>query len=552
MHSNSTKSARSARSDSIGSYLFEDHSRSSTRSTQRERSNSSPLARSIADQDVRDRSQSESDMMYYLQSSPQTPPSYLSLPPGGCPHYPVFANPREGNESLPSYSPTVYKLAILPRKQEWLSPYEAAPQRQWKDVIVELNSTQLNIYAVEPSDPKDTKKSKPLMGEESPSSDYKSCKRYSVYNSAFTGEVDLQNLLNFKSNHMVGTATLLKPYSLQHAKLGVAVDYKKRKHTLRLRCETEQFLLQFGGIQEMVDWYFSLAIGIDNSLDLSAREMPRYRTVPRRRRLRNTADMELLLRRHRHYSPQEVANLFRARRGSAPELRLGVKSTLSLLKSKFSSSSSSSRRQSSDSLASLVEVQTPPSPAPEEVITSLDLLILDDDDIVDDDRTSDMGASVAVSRDSIDVDLDDLEVELDDLDDEESIVDSESAPVVRSTPTNSSSCSTPSSNHSNTTTFDYVPSRASSETSHSSALSEKWTPRYDDLPSSKKMLRDAIRCMQVLMANDRWSGRKLVKDFTSFSSRGDSTAIPYHHSEFRPLQEFVVSPQGLIPCNQSL
>ncbi|ODV97349.1 hypothetical protein PACTADRAFT_29775, partial [Pachysolen tannophilus NRRL Y-2460] len=78
-------------------------------------------------------------------------------------------------------------------------------------------------------------------------------------------------------------AHLLKSYSLQHAKIGIAQDYKKWKYTLRLRCETEQFLIQFPTAQSMIEWNLALCLGRDNALDLARRSMPHYRTVPRSR-----------------------------------------------------------------------------------------------------------------------------------------------------------------------------------------------------------------------------------------------------------------------------
>lgn len=53
---------------------------------------------------------------------------------------------------------------------------------------------------------------------------------------------------------------------------------------LRLRIENEQILLQWYDVPDLVEWNCALNVGKDLSLDLNSREIPKYRTVPRRRR----------------------------------------------------------------------------------------------------------------------------------------------------------------------------------------------------------------------------------------------------------------------------
>lgn len=47
---------------------------------------------------------------------------------------------------------------------------------------------------------------------------------------------------------------LIHGYSLQHAESGLANDYLKRKHVIRVRMEGEQFLLQLRDVSEVVAW----------------------------------------------------------------------------------------------------------------------------------------------------------------------------------------------------------------------------------------------------------------------------------------------------------
>jgi hypothetical protein len=109
---------------------------------------------------------------------------------------------------------------------------------------------------------------------------------------------------------------LLRTYSLQHAEVGVASDFKKtsltpkspfahlvpavarpklyetdphlfepvREHAIRLRLEFEQFLICASTEESMLDWVESFCAAIDISAPLEDRSEPRYRSLPRRGR----------------------------------------------------------------------------------------------------------------------------------------------------------------------------------------------------------------------------------------------------------------------------
>jgi hypothetical protein len=47
---------------------------------------------------------------------------------------------------------------------------------------------------------------------------------------------------------------LIHAYTLQHSESGLANDYLKRKHVIRVRMEGEQFLLQLRDVAEVVTW----------------------------------------------------------------------------------------------------------------------------------------------------------------------------------------------------------------------------------------------------------------------------------------------------------
>ncbi|QPG76881.1 hypothetical protein FOA43_004275 [Brettanomyces nanus] len=242
-------------------------------------------------------------------------------------------------------------MGTLMRKMEWVSPYEMAIQRQWKMYIVELNSTQLNIYDYDADEANDSN----LHGSASRSflhlhrlhhnSSVSNSSSYcqttspqidlSKYQSRLTTKEDLERLKLFHDKKMLNQSNLVSSYSLQYGRIGLAIDYKKKKYTLRLRLQTEQFLLQFSCAETMIEWYTALSLGIDNALEISKRPMPKYRTVPRRRRhVHSSAQRIPLISNGRHHS---IENLFSRRTDSSPDLG----SFISKLKFRFGSGSGS-------------------------------------------------------------------------------------------------------------------------------------------------------------------------------------------------------------------
>ena len=48
--------------------------------------------------------------------------------------------------------------------------------------------------------------------------------------------------------------SLIKEYTMQQAESGLGSDYVKRKHVIRVRLEGEQFLLQAGNVDSVIEW----------------------------------------------------------------------------------------------------------------------------------------------------------------------------------------------------------------------------------------------------------------------------------------------------------
>lgn len=422
-----------------------------------------------------------------LEPSHVRPPDYGSLPPGGCPRFPVMDN-WEKTEELPSYSPAAYKVCFVSRKPEWISPYEPSPLRSWKNVIIELNSTQLNIFQV-PKEFEPLVRYKQQMPLWSSSSSPEQTS--SNYCSVFTSQEDknLHTMIrNFglvapefirpSSNTMGCTISpslhpkqqkyLLRSYSLQHAKIGLASDYPKKPNVLRLRLENEQFLLHFNHPQEMIDWNLALSVGRDVSSDILIREMPRYRTVPRRRRNRSNLTSDLSL----------FNAMITVKRKSRPSLEgdriknkfWSFRGMLSLNSGKHTNSEDELKIQKLNTknvprTTPLTDIYQESDISNEEVVSECVQESLADDENQEDIRNlSDLTRSD---------------------DEEEDGFDEESMAVL---------------SH-----FDYRP-----QDEKTSEDTFKWNPPKRP-ESERKILRNTIKCIKPLGFNESWSNKVLVK-----------------------------------------
>ncbi|KAH7052213.1 hypothetical protein B0J12DRAFT_572472 [Macrophomina phaseolina] len=183
-------------------------------------------------------------------------------------------------DALPSYSCSVLFEGPLGFKPEYTNIFDkpGPRDRQWQDVYVILRGTQLHIHRLKTS--LFSKSKKPAPGR------------------------------------------LIRTYSLQHAELGLALDFKKteltpksplaklvplnarqavyqtdphlfwpvREHVMRLRLETDQFLLCAPEQEGMLDWIEQLCAAVDISPPLEDRSEPRYRSLPRRGRRQRQLD----------------------------------------------------------------------------------------------------------------------------------------------------------------------------------------------------------------------------------------------------------------------
>ncbi|GAA6011964.1 hypothetical protein JCM10207_003442 [Rhodosporidiobolus poonsookiae] len=241
--------------------------------------------------------------MYELRDAP---PAYSAIyrRPGLAPQI-IQPREEEGNEGLPGYSCAIHIEGYMPRKMEFTAPGVQAKDRAWKRQYIVLHGTSIKIY-------RSDLRTHPIAGEED----------WSVIPADIAGHdgppplhfhegeygVDASNGSGIGLHHKfplsIGDAKakakarivegaaasaqnqLVRHYSLQNAESGLAADYLKRKHVVRVRAEGEQFLLQAKDDRGVIDLIEALQAATNVALDLDARPLPKFITLPRRRRRR--------------------------------------------------------------------------------------------------------------------------------------------------------------------------------------------------------------------------------------------------------------------------
>ncbi|CAO3591170.1 unnamed protein product [Absidia cylindrospora] len=147
----------------------------------------------------------------------------------------ILPREEEGREDLPPYHCSVYKMAMVNIKMERNSVGKKISRRPWRRVYIELWGTVLRIY--------------PLTW--------------------FWATI---------SNEPTHTI------SLAGAEASRAVDYIKRPCVLRLTGHSGiQMLVQSSNVEEMMSWIEHIQAGINISLDLEERPMPKFLTLQPRR-----------------------------------------------------------------------------------------------------------------------------------------------------------------------------------------------------------------------------------------------------------------------------
>ncbi|KAL2074152.1 hypothetical protein VTL71DRAFT_7930 [Oculimacula yallundae] len=161
----------------------------------------------------------------------------------------------EGREVLPPYSSAISIQNVFLMKMELEGAVHQATDRNWYRVVVTLQGTALKFHKFKGS-------------------------------ALFAGKDDGGK----PSDSMASKkGPFLKSYNLQHADVGIAADYLKKRFVIRVRAEADQFLLSCNKIETFVLWLQSLFAAIDLAPPLDDREIPRDLSIPRRIRRRARA-----------------------------------------------------------------------------------------------------------------------------------------------------------------------------------------------------------------------------------------------------------------------
>lgn len=236
--------------------------------------------------------------MYELRDAP---PDYTSIArqPGFGPRQNVQPREEEGKEGLPQYTCSIHIEGFMPRKMEFTAPGTQAKDRAWKRQYVVLHGTSIKVYKYDlrthpiPGEEDWSTVPVDIYGNDGPPPLHFHQGEYGVDNSQGSRfPLSIEDAKAKAKSRIIQQATasstnqLLRHYSLQNAESGLAADYIKRKHVVRVRAEGEQFLLQAKDDRGVIDLIEALQAATNVALDLDARPLPKFITLPRRRRRR--------------------------------------------------------------------------------------------------------------------------------------------------------------------------------------------------------------------------------------------------------------------------
>ncbi|RBQ83617.1 hypothetical protein VDGD_05930 [Verticillium dahliae] len=162
-------------------------------------------------------------------------------------------------ELPPEYHTDIDLAAVWELKMELEDAVDRADDRTWHTVIVELRGTSLKLYSVK--------------------------KEWTQWGWGAAREWASSNQ-SPDNPPWARRATLLRTYHLQHADIGIAADYKKRRNVIRLRLETDQLLLSCLESATFVRWLDAFFAAMAIAAPLDEREYPADQSVPRSQRIR--------------------------------------------------------------------------------------------------------------------------------------------------------------------------------------------------------------------------------------------------------------------------
>ncbi|SPO45713.1 uncharacterized protein PSANT_03399 [Moesziomyces antarcticus] len=214
----------------------------------------------------------------------------------------ILPREEEGREKLPTYCCGIHIEGYLPRKMEFSAPGVQAKDRSWRRQYFVLHGTSLRVYKndlsverhaatgtwgemkgvhvhLEPMNEDGSNHSGSGMG-------LGAAAREAISHTPLGSHRNESGKGKEASTQFDSKNGLVRNYTLQSAESGLAADYLKRRHVVRVRAEGEQFLLQTRSDRHVVDWIEALQAATNVSMDLESRAMPKFITLPRRRRRR--------------------------------------------------------------------------------------------------------------------------------------------------------------------------------------------------------------------------------------------------------------------------
>lgn len=262
-------------------------------------------------------SSSSTDFLLYIDPKPASPPNYsdININSSCNPSFPIWESHSSTTHQPPEYTPTVSDYTIISMRTEFTNPYCKLPQfksKIWQNFILEINSTQLNIYTIHQDL---TKHIQNYSHGIIPSTILSSFQRKQAHQFDLHDHNMILDLIKNSPQKYLNSSSLYDSFSLQYAKCGLPLDFlyrdfvhslpptdnefsiesiphdkivlnliKSQQHKyLRIRLEDKQFLFKFKSVETMLQWYQHINIGTNVALDLDLREFPNYRIVPRRR-----------------------------------------------------------------------------------------------------------------------------------------------------------------------------------------------------------------------------------------------------------------------------
>ncbi|SPO26443.1 uncharacterized protein UTRI_04032 [Ustilago trichophora] len=214
----------------------------------------------------------------------------------------ILPREEEGKEKLPNYCCGVHIEGYLPRKMEFSAPGVQAKDRSWRRQYFVLHGTSLRVYKNDLSvdrhaatgswgEMKGVHVHLEPMNEDGSNGSGSgiglgAAAREAISHTPLGGSRHDASKRQEAGTQFDAKNGLVRNYTLQGAESGLAADYLKRRHVVRVRAEGEQFLLQTRSDRHVVDWIEALQAATNVSMDLEKRPMPKFITLPRRRRRR--------------------------------------------------------------------------------------------------------------------------------------------------------------------------------------------------------------------------------------------------------------------------